>query len=360
MRNTSYLQWILPGILLLLILILRWNPAWAEGYSLNIYPALSSLLSSFSAIFPFSLGDFFISGACLWLVLYPFYAWYKRKNIKIILKNILLFLTWVYIWFYLAWGINYFRLPFYERTGIERTAYSDLSFQEFLAEYAAALNQSYSAAGDTLGQWYTEPYSDSRFRVIVPLEEEIREQYREIALRYAIVQPEGELKAKNMLFSRGISKVGVTGYVGPFFAEFNLNRELLSIEYPFTYAHELAHHLGIAGEAEANLYAYLVTTASRYSEIRFSGYFSLLGYVMNNARRLLPENEFRQFVQKIRPEIIGLYKKHLNYWRSKYSPWIGQIQNRLYNAYLKGNKISSGTGNYSEVIGLLMSLREEG
>lgn len=358
LRSKSYLQWVLPGILILLILILRWNPVCAEVYSLSIYPVISSLLSFFSALFPFSVGDCFILGACLWLILYPFYAWYKRKNIKIILKNILFFLTWIYIWFYLAWGINYFRLPFYERTGIEQVKYSDSLFQEFLAEYTDALNQSYRAAGDTLGRWYTEPYSDSRFMITMPLEEEVGDGYRNIALRYGMVQPAEELKVKNMLFSRGISKVGVTGYMGPFFSEFNLNYELLNVEYPFTYAHELSHRLGIAGEAEANLYAYLVTTASEYPEIRFSGYFSLLGYVLNNARRLLPEEEFRQLVQEIRPEIIELYREHLDYWRDKYSPWIGRLQNRLYNAYLKGNKISSGTGNYSEVIGLLMSLRE--
>ena len=60
-----------------------------------------------------------------------------------------------------------------------------------------------------------------------------------------------------------MSRVAVTGYMGPFFTEFNLNQELLSVEYPFTYAHELAHRLGIASEAEANLYAYLVTSVLR-------------------------------------------------------------------------------------------------
>ena len=154
-----------------------------------------------------------------------------------------------------------------------------------------------------------------------------------------------------------MSKVGVSGYMGPFFSEFNVNAELLNVEYPFTYAHELAHRLGIAGEAEANLYAYLVTVSSSQPGIRFSGYFSMLGYVLSNAYRLLPAEEYRLYLQKFRPEIIGLYKEHLNYWRFKYNPQAGKIQGKVYNAYLKGNKISDGTKNYSEVISLLMSLR---
>ena len=53
------------------------------------------------------------------------------------------------------------------------------------------------------------------------------------------------------------------------------------------------------------------------------------------------------------------YNSHLLYWREKYNPGMGQIQHQVYNAYLKGNQVSSGTKNYSEVIGLLMSLQED-
>lgn len=40
---------------------------------------------------------------------------------------------------------------------------------------------------------------------------------------------------------------------------------------------------------------------------------------------------------------------------AKYSPLIGNVQNWIYDLYLKGNKIESGRKNYSEVIGLLIS-----
>ena len=41
-----------------------------------------------------------------------------------------------------------------------------------------------------------------------------------------------------------------------------------------------------------------------------------------------------------------------------YSPLIGDIQDFIYDLYLKGNKIQSGRKNYSEVIGLLISYEE--
>ena len=143
--------------------------------------------------------------------------------------------------------------------------------------------------------------------------------------------------------------------MGPFFCEFTLNGDLLPVNYPATYAHELAHLLGITSEAEANFYAYQVCTRSQIKGIRFSGYFSILNHVLGNARRLLSEKEYADIINRIRPEIIELAKKNQEYWMAKYSPLIGNVQNWIYDLYLKGNKIESGRKNYSEVIGLLIS-----
>ena len=116
--------------------------------------------------------------------------------------------------------------------------------------------------------------------------------------------------------------------------------------------------MGITSEAEANFYAYQVCTRSQVQAIRFSGYLSVLPHVLNNARRLMAEEEYAQLFRCIRPEIIGLAKKNSEYWMKKYNPVIGRIQDRIYDLYLKGNKIESGRKNYSEVVGLLISYEE--
>lgn len=356
----QWLRWEIPGLLILCIGLFRCFPLWSEVYSSVCYPVVAFVLSGFSALFSFSVGDCFIVGACLWIVVFPFYAWFKKKKrAGYILGKMVRFLMWIYIWFYFAWGINYFRLPFYERTGVNKAEYSEDEFKNFLSGYVRDLNEFYTRAGDTSVVWYAEPYIKSGFMDSLSVARNVRERYSDIYLQFGLAIPDGHLRVKPMLWSRGMSRVAVTGYMGPFFSEFNLNRDLLSVEYPFTYAHELAHRLGIAEEAEANLYAFLVTSGSSVPEIRFSGYFSLFGYVMNNARRLLGEEDYREVLQQVRPEIIELYRKHLIYWRGKYVPKAGQIQSKVYNAYLKSNKVSSGTKNYSEVIGLLMSLNRE-
>ena len=69
----------------------------------------------------------------------------------------------------------------------------------------------------------------------------------------------------------------------------------------------------------------------------------------------MSEKEYADIINRIRPEIIELAKKNQEYWMAKYSPLIGDVQNWIYDLYLKGNKIESGRKNYSEVIGLLIS-----
>jgi hypothetical protein len=247
----------------------------------------------------------------------------------------------VYVWFYMAWGLNYFRQDFFTRTQLPYAAYSADAFRSFLSAYTDALNASFVPVEEV-------------DKAVVAKESE--RGYREIAGRFGLVAPAGYLHPKPMLFPSLMSGVGVLGYMGPFFTEYNLNPELLPVQYPFTYAHEMAHVLGISSEAEANLYGFLVCSRSEVPEIRFSAYFALLPYVLSNAYQLLPEEEFIRWKNTISPEIKELYNRKVAYWEELYSPLIGEIQSIAYNWFLKGNNIPSGRKNYSEVVALLMAL----
>lgn len=333
-------RYTLLAILLLFVLLCRIFPVIGEWYAIHVYPYLSFVLSAFSSVFPFSAGDLFIFLSLLWIIIYPFYAWYKGLNWKHTLFKVGGYLLWIYIWFYLAWGLNYFRKDFYARTLTGQVNYTSGDFHSFLKIYVEDLNNSYVPVGKVDRQ---------------KVAQEIKEGYREIGREFGLAAPREFQRVKTMMFTPLISKVGISGYMGPFFCEFNLNGDLPSSQYASTYAHELAHLLGITSEAEANLYAYLVCTGSNEPQIRFCGYFSLLPHVLRNARNLLSEEEYKELVASVDPEVIRLYETNRTYWQNKYSPLVGDVQDRVYDWFLKGNKISSGMQNYSEVIGLLIS-----
>lgn len=340
-------QWIGYGMVaafLLLVVVLRmWSDA-AEWYALHVYPTLSFVLSGFSSRVPFSLGDLFISGSLIWVIVYPFYAKYRKYPWKRTLLRVAGFLLWIYVWFYLAWGVNYFRKDFYTRASVTPAAFSQEEFRAFLDGYVAALNASFVPAGQT------EPEKVAA---------EVKKGYREIAGVYGMARPHDFQQVKTMLFTPFISMVGISGYMGPFFSEFNLNGDLLPPQYASTYAHEMAHLLGIASEAEANLYAYLVCTAADDPRIRFSGYLSLLPHVLRNARNFLFEEEYGRLVASVDSAIRTVYETNRAYWQEKYSSLAGGIQDVVYDWFLKGNRIQSGRQNYSEVIGLLISVQRE-
>lgn len=340
-------QWVGYGIsaaFLLLVVVLRmWTDA-AEWYALHVYPTLSFVLSGFSSRIPFSLGDLFIFGSIAWVIVYPFYAWQRKRPWKRTLLRMAGFLVWMYVWFYLAWGVNYFRKDFYARASVTPATFTPDEFHAFLDDYVAALNASFVPAGQT------DPETVAA---------EVKNGYREIAGRYGLARPHDFQRVKTMLFTPFISMVGISGYMGPFFSEFNLNGDLLPSQYASTYAHEMAHLLGVTGEAEANLYAYLVCIASDDPRIRFSGYLSLLPHVLRNARNLLPEKEYEAVALSVNPAVLAVYEANRVYWREKYVPAVGHLQDVVYDWFLKSNRIQSGMQNYSEVIGLLVSVQKK-
>ena len=345
------IRWSVLVLLIAGIGLVRGNSSWGEWYALHLYPVVSAFFSFFSSCVPFSLGDLFILLIVSGGVGYAVYGLWKGRSVKLMFVRLLEGAGWIYVWFYMAWGMNYFREDFYTRSGVGQVRYNPANFQQFLENYLTGLNAAYESAGDTVTLFYPT----------IELQEvaaEIKKGYSEVDSCFGLLSPREEMLPKPMLFSRSMSKMSILGYMGPFFSEFNLNTELPFIQYPSCYAHELAHRLGIASEAEANLYAYMICIRSSFPIVRFSGYFSLLGYVMQSARNLLPESEFQKVVKQLNPGIVALYKEESAYWRSRYSAWIGNAQEYLYNLFLKGNRVQSGVKNYSEVIGLLISYEQ--
>lgn len=342
MKKFLRLTLLLLGIIF--VILCRFMPNLAEGYALTVYPSLSAALSAFSSLFPFPLMEVFVVGLILWLICYP--IWKRRKGIcwqKILFREIEM-LAWVYVWFYLSWGLNYYRYNIYTRLQTPPVAYEEQHFQDFLKEYTQCLNASY--------QPQTEIDSDT-------LRHHIGSFYANLPEIYGLTQPQSWQHPKKFIFTPLYSKVSVLGSMGPFFSEAQLNADLLEVQYPFTYAHEFSHLLGVSNEAEANYWAYRACTESSSPALQYCGYFGLLPYVISNASYLLPKEDFQAWTKTIRPEVRTQYNEKNAYWQERYSPWIGKIQDFTYNLFLKGNKIPSGKKNYAEVISLLLSLPTE-
>ena len=312
-----------------------------EWYAVTIYPIVSSVLSFSVSWIPFSMEEVLVIAAAV-LIIATAVKGIRQRKAKAIL-SVLEIIAWISIWFYLGWGMNYFRKSIYSRGGIERQQYDEQTFRNFLKDYTDSLNNAYTVLPETM------EYSDFDY--------DIKGKFSEIPKEYGLSLPQKWHKPKNLLFNKLYSSVGVAGYIGPFFSEIQVNEDVLPGQKPFSYAHELSHLLGVSNEDEANFWAYRTCRSSEIQSVRYSGYFSLLPYVLSNASRVLDPEEYKAYQHSIRPEILQQLIDQQNYWKSKYNKTLGKIQSRIYDAMLKGNKVSSGTKNYMQVIDLIIATK---
>ena len=172
------------------------SPGAGETYARNVYPYVSAVLSRFSSIFFFSVGDCLIYGSIGSLLVYVVCAVAGRCSWKKLAERIVEYLLWVYVWFYMAWGLNYFRQDFFTRTQLLHVAYSAEAFRSFLSAYTDSLNVSFVPVEEI-------------DKVVVA--EESEKGYRKIVGRFGLVAPAGYLHPKPMLLPSLMSKVGVLG-----------------------------------------------------------------------------------------------------------------------------------------------------
>ena len=352
----EYTDIVLLAILIAGTLVFRYVPGSGEFYARTLYPVISAVLSAVASVAPFSLDEWAVVLMVAVLVLWPVMARRKGKSWKRVCFREVEWVLWIYVWFYWGWGMNYYRDSVYERAGVRPAAYEKDTFKDFLYRYSDSLDCAFRMARESGGGTFMESAEVAGGVPGEKIREEIKEIYRRIPEIYGLSHPYGYQKPKFTCFNFLYSGVGVLGYMGPFFAESHLNRELPGMQYPFTYAHELSHLLGVSSEAEANFWAFTVCIRSSSPEVRYSGYAGIFPYVISNARTLLEKQEYLDWVSSVDPAVIELFSAGQEYWRIRYSPAIGRIQDTLYTLYLKGNRIPSGQKNYAEVVSVLLSL----
>ena len=114
----------------IIVILFRNLDGWGDYYAQNIYPSVALVLSSISNVFPFSVGDLFILLSILALIAYPFLARRKGRRWKTIVLHEVEYLAWVYVWFYMVWGLNYSQRGLLERLNVEPLTFSEEAFME--------------------------------------------------------------------------------------------------------------------------------------------------------------------------------------------------------------------------------------
>lgn len=114
-----------------------------EGYVCYIYLWLLVVLFVIVFVFFFFLEEVLVVVIILWMIIYFFFKCWKKKSWRFIVGREVELLVWVYIWFYLGWGLNYFCYDIYWWMEVEFVGYDEQVFYCFFVFYIDSLNQFY-------------------------------------------------------------------------------------------------------------------------------------------------------------------------------------------------------------------------
>jgi hypothetical protein len=345
-------QWLQAGAIALAIglAFLPAEPATIERtFSIGVYPTLQRYLTAFSNTVPFAFFDVLTAAAAVALVKTVAGGIRRARRerrwaalgppvIRIAASAAL-----IYVVFLVLWGFNYRRLPMAERLVMESLAAPASEAVVALGlESVSRLNVLHA---DAHAQgWTVDPWRDAPLRAA----------FATVQPRLSDAPPAVPGRLKRSLYGPFFRWTSVDGMVNPFALEVLANPDLLPFERPFVAAHEWAHLAGYAHEAEANFVGWLTCLRGNVGA-RYSGwlylYWQISGEVgpANRARLAStlgpgPRRDVQAIVDRIRRGQL---------------PSLRNASWRVYDHYLRANRVEEGIRSYGEVVTLILRARFE-
>ncbi|HYM92978.1 MAG TPA: DUF3810 domain-containing protein [Chitinophagaceae bacterium] len=343
-------SWVL---LIALVIAIKWislYPDWVEkNYTYGIYPVVSKTQRLLFGWIPFSIGDIFYAFLVLVILVKTFQflkLLFKKKLTRKYfisgLQQFIFFFLFLYVVFNLLWGLNYNRKGISHQLGLEVKSYnlSELDtlttvLEERLNQYAGLVNEK-----------AMDSFRDKKF-----LFDQSVEAYDSVAKRLSFLNY-SKRSVKPSLFSYAGNYLGFQGYYDPFSGEAQVNTTIPPFLEPYVTTHEIAHQLGYAKENEANFVAFLACRSSASNEFRYSLYFNMYAYAINEVFRR-DSLQAKEFQKKLHPQVIKDFKEYREFYK-KYKNPVEPVIMWFYSHYLKANNQPAGKQTYDEVVAWLI------
>jgi hypothetical protein len=348
-------SWITLILLAILIKLSSLYSGFIEQYYSNgIYPVISKIQRFLFGWLPVSLGDlvygFFIlviiikTGQLLKVL---FKRKYSRQFFLEGLKQLIFFFLFVYVFFYLLWGLNYSRKGIASQLDLKMTRYS-------LAELDTLTNVLEQRLNYYAGQ--LEPAQRDSFYKKRNLFGESYEAYKIASRHYSFLnyQPRS---IKPSLFSYAGNIFGFQGYYNPFSGEGQVNTTTPVFLQPFVACHEIGHQVGYGKENEANFAGFLACRLHPSPFFRYSIYFDMYNYTISALKRY-DSVRAKLYLRALHPQVKKDYAEMRRFFK-KYQNPIEPVITWVYGKYLQANNQPAGKRTYSEVIAFLIAYQRK-
>ncbi len=356
-KKINIVTLVLLAVTLLLQLLARKVPGFAQVYSVTVYRFLMETAGRLVSLAPFSIVEML-----LYLLILAVLAGVILLIVKVIKKQwsplqalgrgvqVLLFTVAVLLCSYtVGCGINYHRTAFSVEAGfvIEKSTREELiALCEYLVEQVNEAAQQITTDEKDCLVLTGDVHATARAAMA-----SLGQRYDQLDGFY----PE----PKGIIVSRILSMQKLEGVYSPFTLEANYNKEMPAISIPVAICHELSHLRGYMREDEANFIAYLACLESGDPQFVYSG--AILAFV-HSANALYRDGATEDY-SRIYYMLCETAQRDLAadraFWK-QFDGKIAEVSNKVNDTYLKVNKQEDGVKSYGRMVDLLLAQYREG
>ena len=323
------------------------QPAVERLYSERLFPLLQHWLTTQSNRIDFALLDgLLVLGALWWvgaiIVDISSHRSFPRVFLRLVVRTVTLGAI-VYLAFVAMWGLNYRRVPLTARIRFDERAITPSASRDLARRAADEVNTLYDAAHSEMAS--TGAGTGRRLEAGFASAQE--------ALR--IPRPAIPAIPKRTLLDPYFRAAGIDGMTNPFFLETLVVRGLLPVEEPFVIAHEWSHLAGFTDEGEANFVGWLACLRAS-DAAKYSGWL----FLYSQAVSALPQADRAAVNERLRPGPRRDLEQIAERVRRELQPRISAAGWRVYDRYLKVNRVEAGTASYAYVVRLVLGSRSAG
>ncbi len=361
-NKTLSMSLLLITISLLIIVIVK-NNNWIAEYifARGVSKVLSQIINNITTLIPLSIMEISIYTGIILIVRFIIQIIvklliakeYNKENIyNILLKTGLVFNILLFTFIIFA-GVNYYRYPFAKINNMiieDSNLYDLYGLNMELAREAYELREQLELTGEYINDEGILKLTDKRWK---ELTHTLDDAFTNLSVDYPIFK--GNYGSpKQVLYSKFMSRMEITGIYWPFTLEANINVHAPDYTLPATMAHEMAHLRGFMREDEANYIAYL---ACRYSDdlvFKYSGTMLAL----TSAGNALYKEDIELYAktrQNFNEGMIADLRDRSVYWRQFDDTVISTVSNKMNDTYLKANNQKDGVKSYGRVVDLLLA-----
>lgn len=316
-----------------------------QYYSTALFPLLQRAVTTVSNLTAVAIIDVLLLGFLAWLLGETLRAIVsvarsgQRRPLIVWLARVIVGSALVVLAFFVLWGLNYRREPLVEKVRFDPAAVSPEGARRLAGDAVDHVNRLYEEAhaGDALTQT-VDPSLASAFA----------EAQRALGVGRAAIPG----RPKQSMLDVYFKSAGVAGMTDPFFLETLVASDLVPFERSQVIAHEWGHLAGFADEGEANFVGWL-TCMKGSPAAQYSGWMFLYGEVAAG----VPEADRRALSARLDPGPRADLRAAFERTRRNVSPVVADAGWRVYDRYLKANRVEAGRESYRDVVRLVLGIR---